>query len=173
VSQLRPRDLAKAIAEVRDSHLREIWPNGSVPTIYTYGSLADATWSAWGSIDGRLRDALERPLPDYQPVSAFGASFSPDLQVYVATRRWVRDDQTLVTDVFTFSTGPKIQALVYSGQTAALIQNPYSRHINSFPSSLREPHHDDAATAAGSTRLPPELGLQIFDAVERVRRRTP
>ena len=144
-----------------------------MPTICTYGSLADATWSACGSIDGQLREALERPLPAYEPVAAFGASFSTDLQVYVATRRWVRDGETLITDVFTFSTGPRIEALVYSGQTSGLIQNPYSQHINSFPASLRDPHHEDAVTAAGSTRLPPELGVQIFDAIDRMRRRTP
>lgn len=165
---LRPRDLAKAIAAVRDEHAADVWPHGSVPTFYTYGSLSDATWSAWGSIDGQLREALERPWPDYEPVAAFGASFSTDLSVYVATRRWVRDDRTLITDVFTFSTGPKIEALVWSGQTPKLIGNPYSRHINSFDPALREPHHQDALTVANSASVAEELSRQILRALEEI-----
>ena len=102
MTQLRPRDLAKAIAEVRDSHLREIWPNGSMPTIYTYGSLADATWSAWGSIDGRLRDALERPLPDYEPVSRLVVRPISCVARHSerTLRRWAKVPSTLATPPF-------------------------------------------------------------------------
>ncbi|HEV8534866.1 MAG TPA: hypothetical protein VGR87_03985 [Candidatus Limnocylindria bacterium] len=170
-SQRLVRDgaLARLIGTVRDEHMSDIWPHGSVPTIATYGAFADATWSAFDAIDRYLELALERPSPPYAPVSAFVASYSTRFNVYVAARYWLKaDGRTGIKDLFTFSTGPDVEALVHSGQTPELVRNPYSSHINNLDLDLRRGHHFDAPAAAASTELPHGLRDAMIIAIDEI-----
>lgn len=162
---------------MRRTHLATVGPFGSgVPTLATYGALADTVWAAFESIDSELERAMHRPFP-YEPISALEVSFSAEANVYVAARYWLKDDRRGIRDLFTFSTGPAVEALYRSGRPPELITNPYLAHINENPKLLAHlgllGHHYDAWLASQSTDLPEGLRVAIANGIAAFLARKP
>ena len=134
---MRTRDLADRLGTVRSAYLQDFSGIGGA-TLSMYGPQAEAAWSAFESVDDEINRTLRRG-EDYEPVAALIASFSTKAGVFVAARYWVGADHG-VKDLFTFSTGPVVTALVHSGYTPDLAGNQRWRHVKNIDPRLREDH---------------------------------
>jgi hypothetical protein len=178
---LRREELLERVAEVRHTELPQLFPGGRVPTLGIYGTPAEPKWGAFESMSTELRDAMNRP--GAEPVHSFVVAPSADLNLYVATRTWIKPGgRQVVRDLFIFSTGPVVEryvAMYLSGTPSMLVGNPFHEDITKLDPLVRDflgygpghrvpGHHESVADALASVSLAPEMKREIEAAVDRM-----